>query len=245
MGRPKEDGDGFYPVETTLIDKEIIKLTGKVNPSLLFVSTASYDSSDYYSVVKKHFLKLGCCEVNVLNLSDKALTKTQIENLILSHDAIYVGGGNTLRMMTIWKKAGVDKTLKQAFQKGIVLSGLSAGSICWFSFGSSDSRKFTSGSDKLIKVSGLGFIDALHCPHHDAEPGRQNDLKRMMKTTSKVAIALDNCTALEVIDNKYRIIASKPAAKAWKAYWKRGKYILEEIDINTKLVSLSSLLNKK
>lgn len=245
MGRPKEDSDGFYPVETTLIDKEILKLTGKFSPSLLFIPTASYDSPNYYGVVKEHFLDLGCSEVNVLNLSDKTLTKAQTEKLILSHDAIYVGGGNTLRMMNTWKKKGVDKMLEQAFKKDIVLSGLSAGSICWFSYGNSDSRKFTSGSDKLIKVSGLGFIDALHCPHFDVEPTRQNDLKRMMKTTPKVAIVLDNCAALEIIDDQYRIIVSKPDAKARKAYWERGEYVLQEITINKEMHNLSSLLSKK
>lgn len=245
IGRPKEDGNGFYPVETTLIDEEIIKLTGKSRPSLLFIPTASNDSPNYYRVVKKHFLGLGCSEVNVLNLSDKALTRAQTGKIILSHDAIYVGGGDTLRMMNIWKKKGIDKILEQAYKKGIVLSGLSAGSICWFSFGNSDSRKFTSGSDKLIKVSGLGFIDALHCPHFDVELSRQDDLKRMMKTTPKVAIALDNCAALEIIDDKYRIITSKPGAKARKAYWRHGEYMLEEIAFNREMQNLSSLLSKK
>jgi dipeptidase E len=125
-----------------------------------------------------------------------------------------------------------------------VLSGLSAGSICWFSFGNSDSRKFSSGSDKLVKVTGLGLIDALHCPHYDAESHRQADLKRMMKTTSKVAIALDNCTALEVVDGKYRIIKSRASAKARKMYWKNGKYIIEEIPATESYTDVTELTHK-
>jgi dipeptidase E len=245
MGGPKEDGFGNHPVETTPIDKEILKLTGKTKPKLLFIPTASYDSPEYLKVIKEHFLDIGCGEVAALNLSDKSLTKGQIENRILSSDAIYVGGGNTLRLMTIWRRMDVDKMLKKAYNKGIVLSGLSAGSICWFRFGNSDSRKFTSGSDKLIKVTGLGFINALNCPHYDTETARQDDLKRMMKTTPEVvAIALDNCTALEVIEGKYRVVRSKPMAKARKAYWKNSKYILEEIEVSNNFKDLSLLLSK-
>jgi dipeptidase E len=244
IGRPREDGIGYYPIETTPIDSEILTLTGKKSPKLLFLPTASYDSVAYYNVVKAHFIKIGFSSVNVLYLSDKTLTQQQIKKTVLSHDAIYVGGGNTLRMMTTWKRLGVDKILKQALDKNIVLAGLSAGSICWFSYGNSDSRKFSSGSNKLIKVTGLGYIDALHCPHYDAEPFRQNDLKRMMKDTSKVAIALDNCSALEVVNNKFRIIRSNSSAKARKIYWEHGKYIVQEISASTTYRNLTELINK-
>jgi len=244
VGEPKEDGDGFYPVETTAIDQELVRLTEKKNPRLLFIPTASYDSVDYYERIKRHFTHIGFSEVNALYLSEKSLTKEQIKHAILSHDAIYVGGGNTLRMMNVWKKLGVDKLLKQALDNNIVLAGLSAGSICWFSCGNSDSRKFTSGSSKLIKVTGLGFIDALHCPHYDAEPFRQDDLKRMMKTTPGAAIALDNCAALEVVDGKYRIVTSKSGAKARKTYWRRGEYVVEEIKAEASYKNLNELLQK-
>lgn len=244
IGRPKEDGKGYYPIETTHIDTEIMQLTNKKSPTLLFIPTASYDSHNYYEVVKNHFTTLGFSSVAPLYLSDTSLTKKQIENIILSHDAIYVGGGNTLRMMNAWRRLGVDKILKLAHERGIVLSGLSAGSICWFSYGSSDSHSFSSGSDKLVKVTGLGLIDALHCPHYDAEPHRQADLKRMTKTTSKVAIALDNCTALEVVDGKYRIIKSKLSAKARKVYWKNGTYFIEEIPASGSYADISKLTQK-
>lgn len=243
IGRPKESG-GFYPIETLAIDREILNLTGKKNPSLLFLPTASHDSTGYAEVVKKHFTKIGFKQVNVLYLSDKTLSQKHIERAILSHDAIYVGGGDTLYMMTLWRRLGIDKILKKALDRGIVLAGLSAGSICWFACGNSDSRRISSGSNQLIKVTGLGFIDALHCPHYDVEPFRKEDLKRMMKSTSKVAIALDNCTALEVIDDTYRIIQSKPGAKAHKIYWKRGEYVIQEIKPNDTPRSIRELTKK-
>lgn len=148
-------------------------------------------------------------------------------------------------MITLWKKLKVDILLAKALKKNIVLCGLSAGSICWFKYGNSDSRKFTSGSNKLIKVSGLGFIDALHCPHYDVEKHRQADLKRMMKTTPRiVSIALKNCCAIEVIDNQFKIIKSKPSVKAYKIYWKNKKYFKEEIISKKEFGNLDKLLQK-
>ena len=230
--------------ETLKIDKEIVSLSGKKNPKLLFIPTASGDSESYFENIKKHYSKLGC-KVDVLYLIKEKLTKIQIKNKILSANIIYVGGGNTLKMMTLWRKLSVDSYLKIAYNNGAVLSGISAGSICWFNYGNSDSRKFTSNSNKLIKVKGLGFIKALHCPHYNTERRRKKDLKRMMKSTYKlVSIALEDCCAIEVIDNKYRIIKSKPRAKAFKIYWKKGRYFKEEITSKKEFKNLDRLLEK-
>lgn len=241
---PHINEDGVKrPYEIKKIDTAIVKLAGKKKPKMLFIPTASYDSESYYKIISNSFTKLGCI-MDVLYLSELTDVK-KIKKKILGADIVYVGGGNTLRMMTIWRKLGVDKILDRAYEKDIVLCGLSAGSICWFKCGSSDSRRFTSGSDQLIKVTGLGYINALHCPHYDTEPHRQADLKRMMENTNKlVAIALDDCTALEVIDNKYRIITTKPDAKARRCYWKKGKYTVEKIKETKDYSDIKEILEK-
>lgn len=150
-----------------------------------------------------------------------------------------------MKMMTILRKLGVDKLLIKAYEQGKVMCELSAGSICWFEFGCSDSRKFTSNSNKLIKVSGLGLINALHCPHYDKEENREQILKEMMKSTYKiVSIALDNCVALEIIDDTYRIIRSNKEWKAYKVYWINGEYIKQEIYVSDKFNKISDLLSK-
>src|SRR3989344_2508736 len=114
-----EIGRPGYPVETTKIDKEIIALTGKTNPRLLFIPTASSDSELYYETVKKHFGKTLGCKTDVLYLINKDLSKKEIEQKIFGADIIYVGGGNTLKMMKVWRAIGVDKILKQAYERGI------------------------------------------------------------------------------------------------------------------------------
>ncbi|MEK7097966.1 MAG: Type 1 glutamine amidotransferase-like domain-containing protein [Patescibacteria group bacterium] len=238
IGRP-----GFL-VETTAIDKEIIKLSGKSNPKLLFIPTASSDSEGYVKTIEKHFGQKLKCKIDVLYLIKENLSKKEIEDKIYKSDIVYVGGGNTLKMMKIWKKTGVDQMLIKAYEKGIVMSGLSAGSICWFKYGNSDSKKFTDPNADLIRVKGLGIINALHCPHYNVEAYREPDLKKMMKKTPGIAIAMDNCCAFEIIDDEYRIITSKSTANAYKVYWKANKYYKEVIKKEKKFKLLKELLTK-
>lgn len=237
-----EIGRPGYPIETTAIDKEIICLSGKKNPKLLFLPTASNDSADYYDTIVKHFKQRLGCETSVLYLLKNAYTRKQLEKIILNVDIVYVGGGNTLKMMTAWRRLGVDKILHKAWKQGIVMAGLSAGSVCWFKYGNSDSRKFKNKDADLIKVRGLDFINALHCPHYDTESDRKNSMKKMMKKTKGVAIALDNCCALEVVDDQYRIVSSRKNANAYKTYWKDNLYFEELIKKEKKFRDLGILL---
>ena len=237
-------GGGEVREKSTLqIDKEIISFSGKKNPKLLFIPTASSDAKGYFFGINEYFSNLGC-SVDVLYLIREKPTKKEIENKILSADIIYVGGGKTLKMMTLWRKLGVDILLEKALKKNIVLCGLSAGSICWFKNGNSDSRKFSSNSNQLIKVTGLGFIEALHCPHYDAEQHRQEDLKRMMKKSPLIAIAIEDNCAFQIENQNYKIITSNPKAKAYKIYWKNGEYFKKEIEKNNKFLPLEDLLRK-
>ncbi|MFA6601568.1 MAG: peptidase E [Candidatus Paceibacterota bacterium] len=239
-----EIGRPGFPVETTKIDKEIIRLTGKSKPRLLFIPTASSDSEGYARVVEKHFGTILGCKVDTLFLLKQKLSIKEIEDKIFDANMIYVGGGNTLKMMNIWRKYGVDKILVKAGEKGVVLSGVSAGAICWFRSGSSDSRRFANPKADLIKVNGINLVPTLFCPHYDFEKDRKPDLKRLMKKTSGVAIAIDNCCAIEIIDSTYRIISSKKTANAYRVYWKKGKYFEEVIEKTTALLLLEGLLKK-
>lgn len=223
-----EIGRPGYPVETRAIDKEIIRLTGKKHPKLLFLPTASNDNLLYVKVVKEHFGKRLGCRIDVLFLIREDLKKkeiqSQIRKKVLSSDIIYVGGGNTLRMMKVWRRSGLDSLLKDAYTQGKVLCGVSAGAVCWFRYGCSDSWKMKNPKAPYIKVKGLGLFNTILCPHYDKEKGRKAGLKAMMKKTYGVAIAVDNCAAIEIVDKKYRIINSKKRAKAYKVYWKNNRF---------------------
>lgn len=222
-------GFGAAKPEVTPISKEIIRLTGKNHPRLLFIPTASSDDKGYVRTVQNHFgRKLGC-QVEVLYLFRRKPEGHEVAQKIRRADIIYVGGGNTLMMMNRWKKLGVDRALRKAREAGKVLCGPSAGALCWFRQGNSDSRKYYDPKASLIKVTGLGFIDALGCPHYDGEKDRKPQLQEMMRKTPGVAIALDNCAALEAVGDRYRVLTSKPKAGVYKVYWSRGKYFQQKL----------------
>ncbi len=228
--------------EVKIFDEEIVRLTNKQNPNLLFIAFTQKDiegAEYYFNIINKNFSNLGCiCDhLREKDLIDISIVKSKIEKA----DIIYVGGGNTLRLMNMLRKYKIDDMLKIAGEKGAVLCGISAGGICWCDFGNSDSRKFTSNSKKLIKVTGLGFIHALFCPHYNVEKTRQKDLKRMMKKTKGVALAFSNCTALKIVDDNYEVLKSRGSAKALKCFWQRGEYV--KIELNSR-GSVSDLISK-
>lgn len=239
-----EIGRPGFSVETTKIDIHIIGLTNKNRPNVLFIPTASGDSPIYSDIFTKHYGERLGCYVEVLKLYDRP-PRYQIEELLSGSDIIYVGGGNTLKMMMWWRRLGVDKLLTQAYHNGKILSGLSAGAICWFQAGLSDSRNFTCKGQywDYINVHGLNLENILLCPHFDVEPTRQPALKNSLNGTRKIAIALDNCAAVEVRDGCFRILASRKGAKGYKAQWLDGKYQLKPILPSDNFVPLSEIAN--
>jgi dipeptidase E len=148
--------------------KYVISLTQKSNPKICLIPTASADNP--YNINRWFEL---CSDLPVkpyvlhtfLNSSPGQKT---FEETLLDMDAIVVGGGSTLNMLAIWKAQGIDTVLRKAYERGIVLAGGSAGSLCWFTGGFTDSRP-----KKLSLVEGLGFIQNSHCPHYHSEPSRK------------------------------------------------------------------------
>jgi dipeptidase E len=150
---------------TAFIDRETIRLSKKKNPKVLFIPTASSDSERYRKRVQEYFGKFLKCRTDILLLIKEQPSKEQIRKKILPADVIYVGGGNTLQMMRVWRRLGVDKLIKAAYEKGTVLSGISAGSICWFDSGHSDSMSFYKPRKwKYTNVRGIGLIKEYTAP---------------------------------------------------------------------------------
>lgn len=238
IGRPGQ------PVETTKIDREIIKLSGKKSPTLLFIPTASNDSSEYIDTVKKHFGTRLNCKVKILKLVNEKPALKELKTKILGSDIIYVGGGNTKKMLAIWEKHGIPSLLAQAHKNGVVLSGLSAGAICWFKYGSSDYLSFNIGKRKSTeyrRIRGLNFVPFTVSPHHVREPKRKKALMEIMKKTPGMGIALDDLSAIEIVDNTFRIINAKPSAKAYKVYKHGAKVLYKEIPKTKKFLPLASI----
>lgn len=227
-------GGELKDLETLSIDRIIVKLAGKKHPKVLFIPTASNDSVGYWGVFQDIYGKKLGCETDVLFLIREKLSQKKIKEKILSADIIYVGGGNTLRMLRVWRKYGVDGLLRKAYEKGSILSGLSAGAIAWFRYGSSDSRRFMKSGrqmESLMRVSALGLLPFTVSPHHIREKKlRDPGIKKMMQRTPGVALALDDNSAILVQDGRYKILRSQPKVKVKKVFRKNGK--VEWKDLN-------------
>ena len=250
MGRLVAIGGGnMAGGETLAIDREIISLSGKDRPRALFIPTASSDSRENWQAFQGVYGQELGCETDVLYLLGVNPARGELEQKILSADLIYVGGGNTLKMMRRWRRLGVDGILREAYGRGIVLSGLSAGCICWFSWGHSDSMAFYQPEGwSYIRVKGMGLVDALCCPHFDSDTAgvkREGDFRQMVQKHSDVAIAIDNNCALEVIDDGYRVITSQPDAGAYKLLNRRGELSVSRIEQKEQYEPIARLLQKE
>jgi len=210
--------------ETIKIDQYIVSCAKKDNPQLLFIPTASMDAPGYIETVKSVYGNLGC-SVTALCLHTKTYTDAEIKSLILDADIIYVGGGNTLKMMQTWKYYQVDKYLVETYKAGKVLAGLSAGAICWFKKGHSDSLFFDNVNQaEFIFVEGLNLIPYVVCPHYDEEERKNFD--EMINAEDLDGFALETSTALVYENNEYKIIRGNKMTNAY--LFKDGKKLLLE-----------------
>lgn len=220
-------GGELKDLETLPIDRYIVKLCRKKRPKALFIPTASNDALGYWETFQDVYGKRLGCETDALFLIREKLSKKEIEAKILSSDIVYVGGGNTLRMLRIWRKMGVDKVLRKAYKQGVILAGLSAGAICWFRYGSSDSRRFSKNGkqkDMFMRISGLDTIPLTLSPHHIREKEKRDPgMEAIMERTPGVGLALDDNAAVVILDGRYEIVTSKKDAKVRKVFRKNGR----------------------
>jgi len=239
-------GGRIISKSTISIDKEIIRLSGKKHPKLLFIPTASADAEDYWRRIQNYFGVFLKCETDALFLIRERPSKAVIERKISAADIIYVGGGNTLMMMRRWRRLGVDKLLRKACGKETVLCGMSAGSICWFESGHSDSMSFYDPRKwGYINVRGLGFIKGINCPHYDSHTlgtARRKRFQTMIRKTGGFGIAIEDNCAIEFIDDgRFRVVASKLRAGAYKVYKKNGRVFTERIAQRRSFTPLAEL----
>lgn len=200
-------------LSTRPLNKYAIKLAKKQNPNVLFIGTASQDAQDYQDTFTKEYNKLGC-EVKCLCLMS-APSEDTINDLLVWADIIYVGGGDTVFMMQMWKKYGVDKKLKEIYEKDTaVLTGISAGAICWFCCGHSDSQSFSKESEwEYCWADGLGIVPMAFCPHYNEE-GR-GSFDAMLLEKDIVGLAMENNTAFVESDGERYFIRSSKEVQAF------------------------------
>ena len=214
-------GGGFG----TAFLRYMAELTGKARPKLLYLPTASADSATgsirFYA---------NCAPLNVEPSVQESFISSYSqdrswEEVFLSVDGIVVSGGNTLNQQAIWKVQGIDQVLRQAWDQGIVLGGASAGSLCWFEEGTTDSRP-----KEVTKIECLGFLKGSHSPHYDGEAVRRPTYHRLIASGElQPGYACDNDAGIYFEDNQVvRVVATRPDAKVYKVGLVGGR-VVEEV----------------
>ena len=200
--------------QTYDIDKFIVESSKKEKPNFLFIPTASKDAKLYVDAVNELYEGLGC-ETDTLYLSNVEVSLEDVNQKIESADIIYVGGGDTAYMMEVWEKYAVDKALINAYKSGKVLAGLSAGSICWFIAGYSDSEFIEDIKNPKYKwIKGLGIIPYLNCVHYDEL--ERKDFDEFYYGQVADAIAIENQVAIIWDDYEINVIKSNSLKNAYR-----------------------------
>jgi dipeptidase E len=233
-------GGGVGAGETLSIDREIIGQTGKDNPRALFVPTASDDNEEYASAFRGTYEAEGC-SVEVLRLLSTDNAETAKQKLDAS-DLVYVGGGNTKAMIALWKETGFDKLLCDFVASDRPVGGLSAGALCWFRIANSDWPQFEGiPGVNTAPLDCLGLVDLALCPHTRDEGFRLAEFAAMMHDVQGVGIGIDDCCAIQIIDDEYRIIASQQNSFAHRLYKKDGEIWHELLEPHVEYKALDQL----
>jgi dipeptidase E len=162
---------------------------------------------------------------DVTTLSFYPWPPAELRELALNHDVILVGGGNTANMLAVWRVHGFDAILREAWEAGVVLTGWSAGMICWFEAGVTDSF----GPQLEGLRDGLGFLPGSACPHYDGEELRRPVYTRLVREGFPAGIALDDGAGAHYVGTELRAVVAMPGSVGY-AVGPDGEEPLESID---------------
>ena len=202
--------------DNPLLDEYIRSLAPNPRPKVCFVGTASGDSETYRLRFYQSFARHNCTPTH-LQLFERTIS--DLRRFVLEQDLIYVGGGNTANLLAVWRVHGLDRILRDVPAQGTVLCGVSAGSLCWFEAGVTDSF----GPTLAPLRDGLGFLPGSNCPHYDGEPQRRPTYHRLIREGFPSGYAADDGCARHFIDRRLeRAVTSRPNAAAFHVKVENG-----------------------
>ncbi len=211
-------GGGEIRNKTTLeIDRYIAQKAklhaGDKRANALFIGTASHDSMPYFNSFRKTYTSVFDIKAEVALMVYGEMSIEKIASKIDMADAIYIGGGDTVFMLSKWKEFGIDKLLIDAYDKGKIICGLSAGAICWFTKMYTDFEIMRGESSEYVLKDGLGVLDGAMCPHFNE---REEDFsKALVSGLIDSAYCIENNCAIEFINGSF----SKVVSAGGKAYF--------------------------
>ena len=200
------------------IEKYIVSLVNKKVSKICFIPTASGDNDLYKLNFYRAFSKLNC-ETSHIDFFSRT---EELEEKILSQDIIYVGGGNTKSMLAVWRDWNLNLILKKAYENGIVMSGVSAGAICWFEKGITDSY-----AKNLEILNCLGFVKGIACPHFDEEKEREPYVNELInRDIISSCICIEGYSALHINNkNEMKTINFGDNKKCFKLFRENNKLL--------------------
>jgi dipeptidase E len=204
-------GGGFsMEPENTLLDDYVLAQSRSTKPRICFLGTASGDAAAYVEKFYAAFSQQRCEPTHLMLFHTPP---QDVEALVARQHVFYVGGGSTRNLLVLWREWRLDRLLKRAWRSGAVMCGLSAGSLCWFESGVSDSF-----GPALQPVRALGWLRGSHCPHYDGEAGRRPAYHQMVRRkTIDAGYAADDGAALHFVGRRlHRLVSSRPSAKVYR-----------------------------
>ena len=218
-------GGGGFSMEpdNPLLDDFVLSLARSRRPRVCFIPTASADSATYLARFYRAFAQRSVATDLTLfdapALPRQPALSSDLAAFVEEQDVFYVGGGNTAHLLAIWRIHGLDKLLRKAWKNGAVLAGISAGMICWFEDGLTDSF----GGYQPLN-DGLGLIKGVACPHYDGEPERPQAFRQMIARRETEGYAADDGVAFHFVGAKLsEAVSSRPEARAYRVAKRDGK----------------------
>ena len=193
-----------------LMDAYLLGLIERARPRVCFLPSASGDADHYVVRFYRHF-GADRCEASHISLFRREQGVADLRAHLLSQDVVYVGGGSVISLLGVWRAHGLDQILREAWEAGVVLCGLSAGSLCWFAEGVT---AFHGGPER---VEGLGLLPFSNTVHYDGEPGRRPAFHDFVRDGMVSGYAVDDGAALHFAGSElHRVVASKRGAQAYR-----------------------------
>ena len=233
-------GGGFSTdPDNPLLDDFVLSLSPRQPARICFIPTASADSADYlvqfYRAFSGRALPTDLTLFDAPTLPKHPSRSSDLGEFVVGQDILYVGGGSTANLLGLWRAHSLDKILRAAWTEGAVLCGVSAGMICWFREGVTDSF---GGLEPLH--DGLAFIDASACPHYDAEEDRRPTFHRLIAEGMPAGYAADDGAALYFRGTELvEVVTSRPDASAYRVSLANGQ--IEERKLQARLLGSSDL----
>jgi peptidase E len=218
-------GGGFtMEPENPLLDRYVLAATGKARPRVCFVPTAAGDAAGYVDRFAEAFPE-ELCERTWLSLFSRKVN--DLAAFLGEQDLVYVGGGNTVNLLAVWRAQGLDRVLPEVLASGTIFCGVSAGALCWFERGITDSYS----PDLKPLTNGLGLLPGAFCPHYDSDWRRPDQFDDFVQDYGGPALAAEDGVALHFVDGAMvRAVTSRPDARAYRIEPADGGVRVETIE---------------